>query len=206
MLKESDSSDTGERVEAIRGGDRLAFDRLFGRVGSRIYVYLHSRMDERLRRVMDAEDLLQEVYLKAFEAFEEFEDRGRGSLGRWMVGIANNRIRTHLKRLGYEKRDPRREVPLTPPDGDGSSGPRTRLGPATPPSRAVARDEETRRMAHAVAALPEDRRELILLHFYEGRTLAEVAEACGVSKRTASRQLADALARIESSLKNSRIS
>jgi len=189
---------TRQIVEAIRGGDRIAYDNLFRHVGGRVYVYIVNRMGEKLRGAMDAEDILQDVYLKAFEVFDEFVDRGSGSMARWLIGIAKNQIRRQLKHLGYEKRDPDRVVPLGNPSessGTPSTSPQP-PSPASTPSRAVARDEQAQRMARAVEALGPEEKELVLLHFFEGLTLDEIARDQGVSRKTLSRHLARALKQV----------
>jgi len=73
---------TRDIVEAIRGGDRSAFNTLFQRAGGRVFVYVNSRMGEALRRRVDPEDLLQEVYVEAFRSFDTFEEAGPGSFVR----------------------------------------------------------------------------------------------------------------------------
>jgi len=196
----SDSHLTREIVDAIRGGDRQAFDALFTRVGGKVYVYIHNRMGDRLRRVMEPEDVLQEVYTLAYEAFSEFADQGSGSMERWLVVMARNQIRRlYQHHFGVEKRDPGREVPLEPKPDRSDAG----LDPSSPgptPSRAVAGEEEVQRVARAVESLEPDTRELVLQHVYEGRSLERIAAELGTPRTTLNYRLKQALKQLKAML------
>jgi len=196
----SDSHLTREIVDAIRGGDRQAFDALFTRVGGKVYVYIHNRMGDRLRRVMEPEDVLQEVYALAYEAFSEFADQGSGSMERWLVVMARNQIRRlYQHHFGVEKRDPGREVPLEPKPDRSDAG----LDPSSPgptPSRAVAGEEEVQRVARAVESLEPDTRELVLQHVYEGRSLERIAAELGTPRTTLNYRLKQALKQLKAML------
>jgi RNA polymerase sigma-70 factor (ECF subfamily) len=191
---------TREIIDAIRGGDRGAFDTLFTRVGGKAYVYIFNRMGNRLRRIMEPEDVLQEVYRQAYEAFSSFVDAGSGSMDRWLVTIARNQIRRiHKHHFGVQKRDPEREVPLEAPRGSAGSA----FDPSSPeqsPSRIVAGDEEVQRVARAVQSLEPDARELVLQHVYEGRPIEHIATDLGIPRTTLNHRLALALEQLRVAL------
>lgn len=199
-METTDSHLTREIVDAIRGGDRQAFDALFTRVGGKVYVYIHNRMGDRLRRVMEPEDVLQEVYTLAYEAFSEFADQGSGSMERWLVVMARNQIRRlYQHHFGVEKRDPGREVPLElkPDRSDAGIDPSS---PGPTPSRAVAGDEQVQPVARAVESLEPDTRELVLQHVYEGRSLEMIAAELGTPRTTLNYRLKPALKRLKAIL------
>ncbi len=184
---------TQEIVDAIRAGDRSAFDALFNRVGGKVYVYIFNKLGDRLRTVVEPEDVLQDVYATAFSSFDDFVSRGSGSTARWLIGIARNRIR-HLygHHFDHQKRDPRREVPL---DG-GTSATEIPLASDEPsPSRVIARDEEVQRLATALAELCDEDRAAILAHF-EGESMAVIAERAGVPRTTMLYRVSQALQRL----------
>jgi len=185
---------TEQIIDAIRGGDLCAFDDLFARVGGKVYVYIANRMGERLRRVLEPEDVLQEVYAKAFEAFGTFADQGRSSFGRWLVTIARNQIqRLYNHHFAYEKRDRDREVPFEPRASRAGSFSCPYPAQESTPSRIISRDEDVRRMADAVGSLEPDSREVVLSHVYEGMTLEEISRQCGVPRTTINYRYARAL-------------
>lgn len=175
---------TQEIITAIRGGDRQAFDALFEHVGGKVYVYIYSSMGG-LQRIVDPEDVLQDVYSLAYQSFETFVAGGTGSLARWMIGIARNRIRhLHAHHFEHQKRDPRRAVPLDRNDDVASHDPS--------PSREIARSEEVGRMNDALAALCEDDRKAILLHI-EGESIAEIARRLDLPRTTLLYRISGAL-------------
>lgn len=182
-------------MDAIRDGDRSAFDDLFRRVGGRVYVYVVARMGEALRSVMEPEDLLQEVYAEAYLHFETFEDHGPGSFARWMVGIASNVIRQAYKHhFAAKRRDARRRVSLD--DEQGATGDRLATPEATP-SRIIARNEGVRRLAAALDSLEEEDRDVVLLRVFEGCSLEEIATRTGKPRTTVAYRLARAVTRLE---------
>ncbi len=101
-----------ELLEAARGGDEQAFERL---VESH-RVELHAHCYRMLGSVHDAEDALQETLLRAWRGLPRFE--GRSSLRSWLYTIATN---TSLNAI--EKR-PKRVLPLDyGPPSDPHRGP-----------------------------------------------------------------------------------
>ena len=190
----SDPQLTQAIVDAIRGGDRSAFDALFQRVGGKVYVYIYNRLGERLRQVVEPEDVLQEVYTTAFSSFDDFVSSGSGSTARWLIGIARNQIR-HLygHHFDHQKRDPRRVVPI---DGATASAPQIPIESDEPtPSRVIAHDEEVQRLAAALAELCEEDRDAILAHF-EGESMGAIAERAGVPRTTMLYRVSQALQRL----------
>jgi len=193
--RQSELDLTRDIVEAIRGGDRAAFDDLFRRVGGRIFVYVASRMKAPLRRLMEPEDLLQEVYVEAYKSFPTFVDQGPGSFARWMVGIAANVVNQAYKHhFEVKQRDARRQVTLGPEREDPAGNVPT---PDPTPSRIVARNEQVRKLAEALASLDEEDREVILLRVFEGLHIEEVARRVSQPRTTVAYRLARGLSRLE---------
>lgn len=187
-------------VDSIRRGNRHAFDDLFRRVGEKVYVYIHNRMGARLQKVTDAEDVLQEVYTRAYESFDEFVDGGSGSMAGWLIGIAKNQIRKLYKHhFAYEKRTPDRAVPLDAPNTEGMA-PRLPAAGDPTPSRVIARSEDVRRLAAALASLPDDERELILENVYEERSIRDIASDTGITHTTLAYRLTKALRALRAEL------
>jgi RNA polymerase sigma-70 factor, ECF subfamily len=71
-------------LDALRGGDRAEFSRLVDTYSSAIY-RLGMKM---LEDPQDAEDILQETFIKAFRHLKDFD--GRSSLSTWLYRIATN--------------------------------------------------------------------------------------------------------------------
>jgi RNA polymerase sigma-70 factor, ECF subfamily len=146
-----------ELVADCLGGDRSAFAQLVGRHQSRVI----AMANRALRDGAQAEDLAQEVFVRAYRSLSRFEPSRR--FGPWLMAITANRIRDH-----YKSRARRNEVPfevddLTP--GEGS----------TPADQAAARQVLVRLEA-GIGTLPEETREILRLRFMLGYDYEEVAE------------------------------
>lgn len=96
MLKPDIAADNIS-LTALRDGDRAEFAHLVERYSTQVYA-LALRM---LGDPQDAEDVLQETFLKAFRAIRNFE--GRSSLSTWLYRIA---INESLMRLRKAKKEP----------------------------------------------------------------------------------------------------
>ena len=86
-------------LEALRSGDRDAFARLIEETSSQVY-HIALRI---LGNTQDAEDALQETYIKAFRSLLEFE--GRSSLNTWLYRIVVNEALMIIRR--------QKKVPIT---------------------------------------------------------------------------------------------
>src|SRR5512132_2975009 len=79
-------------LEALRNGDRTEFARLVESYSGQIY-RLGLKM---LGNQQDAEDILQETFLKAFRHLDKFD--GRSSLATWLYRIATNEALMHIRK------------------------------------------------------------------------------------------------------------
>lgn len=154
-------------VDEAAGGSREAFDALVRRYQAPIV---------NLARAMtasdaDVEDLAQETFVRAWRAIGGF--RSQSSFKTWLYGIAVNVIRTHRGRRARLRllfwTPPKHEDPGTDPldrasVDDGIEAP------------LAARDAIDR----ALATLPLDMREAVVLRDVQGLDYREIAEALGV--------------------------
>ena len=79
-------------LEALRGGDKAEFARMVETYSGTIY-RLALKM---LNNSQDAEDILQETFIKAFRSLKGFD--GRSSLSTWLYRIATNEALMHLRK------------------------------------------------------------------------------------------------------------
>src|SRR5580658_5431217 len=100
-----------ELVTAARAGSSAAFEELQSRYSRRLY----RRIQSITRNHEDAEDALQETFLRAYLALDSFE--GRSQFASWLTRIAINSALMVLRR-----RRRRAEVSFEPPSecGDAS--------------------------------------------------------------------------------------
>ncbi|MBK7580981.1 MAG: RNA polymerase sigma factor [Myxococcales bacterium] len=147
-------------MAAYVAGDSAAFRELFARLAPTLFRVLRRQ----LATEADATDLLQLTFLHLHRARNDFRPDAR--LKPWLYTIAYNLKREHFRRA---KRRP--EAPL---ELDGRSDPA--VGP-TGHDRADA----AQAVRLALAQLPESQAEVIVLHWLEGLSFPEVAEALGVT-------------------------
>lgn len=149
----------------VVAGDESAFRLLYRRHTPRLYLLV-------LRFVggseADAEDVVQETWLKATQALGRF--RWEASFGSWLTSIGLNVARESLRRRGR-----RSEEPI--PEG-------TDLPDPAPPPRVDALDLE-----RAIRGLPDGYRTVLLLHDVEGYRHEEIADRLGISVGTSKSQL-----------------
>ena len=164
-----------ETVAACQRGDREAFDRLVQRYQREVYRLCYRYLGQH----EDANDLAQEVFLRAWRSIGRF--RGDSAFSTWLYRIAVNACLNHraLKRV------PTQDLPEALPD----------------PSRgaeARAQDEDVaRRVRGAIARLPEKQRATLVLKIYHELSHEEVANVLGSSVGTVKSNLFHALGNLK---------
>jgi RNA polymerase sigma-70 factor (ECF subfamily) len=162
-------------VAATRDGDSSAFDLLVTRWDRKI----HGAAFRVLGSHEDAREVSQEAFLKAYRGLGGFEHRARFSS--WLYQIALNLCRDRLRR----KRG-RHMVSL---DEVGEDEGARLLGSAPSIQREVETLDLSRRVARAVAELPAEQREVIVLKEYQELTFVEIAEVLGTPVSTVKTRL-----------------
>ena len=132
----------------------------------------------------EAEDVLQEAYLRAFSALDRF--RGESTLATWLTRIVLNEALQRLRR--------RTDAPL--PDGNlpelreaqvipfPSSG-----GQPSDPERTMAQRELCHLLEKAIDALPDDFRMVLVARAIEDMSVDETAELLGLRPETVKTRL-----------------
>jgi RNA polymerase sigma-70 factor (ECF subfamily) len=166
----SDSSTISYSIDALRGQDRDAFAELVEDTSGQIY-HLLLRM---LVNEQDAEDALQETYIKAFQALPNFE--GRSSLKTWLYRIAANEALMVLR-----KRKPQPQTVEIDKDDEEIEEPREIVDWCCLPERELL-DQETRsKLTAAAQKLSDNLKMVFLLRDVEGLSGEETAAVLGLS-------------------------
>ena len=167
-------------LEALRAGDREAFARLVDATSGHIYrVALQIVGDEQ-----DAEDVLQETYIKAFRALPEFE--GRSSLSTWLYRIAVNEALMHVRR---RKPQPVSIDESDPFDAEAESEGMEIVDFCCLPEGEFLTNETRAFLDQAVANLPENLRVVFVMRDLEGFSIQDTAEALGLSENNVKTRL-----------------
>ncbi len=156
----------GELIRRARAGDQDAFGELVADNSDRVYGALRRfGLDQ-----AEADEVSQEVFLRAWRGLPRFEQRARFST--WLYRIAFNEAQRRLSR--------RRPAPVTA-DPEGSD-PIASL-PDAPEQRPEARaldDELMRALEMALMELPPDWRIAVVLRDIEGLSTEEAAAVVGI--------------------------
>ena len=154
-------------VAAAAEGEVAAFETLVRRHQTRLVGYLRGLTNSDA----DAEDLAQEAFLRAYRSLKGF--RGTSSFRTWLYQIATNVFRTWLEKK--RSHAGLSAVSLDAP-APGTEAPMDPAGETNPEGRHVDRDAIDR----ALAQLPADQREAVLLRDVEGFDYREIAEQLDV--------------------------
>ena len=133
-----------------------------------------------LRDRTQAEDAVQEAFLKAYRALPSF--RGECSHKTWLSRIALNVCRDMQRSTWFT----RLNRFITPDD--------------LPETAAEEEDPLSSALADAIQRLPARHKEVVLLYYYQNLTMPEIAGALGVNASSVSRRLKSACARLRDAL------
>ena len=170
--------DDREAVAASQRGEREAFDRLVEKYQRDVYRLCYRYVNNH----QDANDMAQDVFLKAYRALDRF--RGDSSFSTWLYRIAVN---TCLN-FRASRRPEGAELPESL--ADKAPGALDRLE----------HDERSRRVREAVTRLPEKQRATLILKIYHDLTHEEVASVLGSSVGTVKANLFHALGNLKKML------
>ncbi|GAA1891940.1 sigma-70 family RNA polymerase sigma factor [Lapillicoccus jejuensis] len=151
-------------VELAQQGDAEAFGQLYALYVDTVYRYVYARVGSRAT----AEDLTSETFVRALRRIDSFSWQGR-DIAAWFVTIARNLVMDNAKSARF-----RLEV------STGEMFDADEHEPA--PDLEVLDRLRDRRLLEAVRTLKPDQAECVVLRFFQGLSLAEVALAMGRSE------------------------
>lgn len=181
-------------VARCRTNDLTAFEEMVERYQHKIYGYVRRLVGNET----DAEDITQEVFLKALTSLHAF--REESSLQTWLFRIATNLCRDLMRRRQRERgwfslwrrteeeQEGGGERLLDIPDLEGD------------PERLLLREELGELLQRAIEELPWRMREVLVLHDLEALSYEEIAEALGIPLGTVKSRLFHARARLREAL------
>ena len=151
-------------VDLARGGDGEAFGALYDHYNQPVYRFIYYRVSSRAL----AEDLLSETFFRALRSMSNFQWQGK-DFGAWLMTIARNLVVDHYK-SGRTR--------LETTTDDLSAHEEVAAGPEDEVIAGL-----TNEILHeALAALPTEQHECLVMRFLSGRSVAETALALGRSE------------------------
>ena len=161
-----------ELVDRFRSGEKDVLSELLKRYNSRIYRLAYGI----LRNPQDAEEVIQEVFLRLFQKLGSF--KGESSFSSWLYRVAINTTYMKLR----EKRGPD-TVPLEVV-GKFMEEQAEKHGPVDwtgMPDDELLTEEALKLISDAIEQLPEDFKTVLILRDVDGLSTEEVGELLGLS-------------------------
>lgn len=181
MRNSADKISEQRLIEKARDGDAGAFGQIYERHLDPIYRYIYFRVGT----IAEAEELTDDVFVRAWEALPGYKKKGHNSLLPWLYRIAHNLLVDHYRRNRLHKET----EPLFAVRGHSPSV-----------EEIVSTQEEVNRAVQAVRELDHVEQTILLLRFVEQLPYQEIAEivdksegACRVIQYRALRALRDLL-------------
>lgn len=159
-------------LEDLKRNDKAAFAQLLDENSEKIY-RLALKM---VGNAQDAEDVLQETFIKAFKNIEKFE--GRSKISTWLYRIAVNESLMLLRK----RKDHITEIDSDIKKDNGDLIPRQIVDWCCLPEKELMSSEARRHIKAAVSHLSEANRATFLLRDVEGLSTREAAEALDISE------------------------
>jgi RNA polymerase sigma-70 factor (ECF subfamily) len=144
--------------------DPAAFAVLYRRYLDRVYGYCFYLLGDH----HDAEDATERTFMAALAAIGRYRDEG-ASFRSWLFRIAHNQLANALRTRSRQRTSPM----------DGAPEP---MAPFSDPERLAGLADDARRLRAAVAALSDDRRQVVVLRFVDGLSAREIGEVLGRSE------------------------
>ena len=166
------SSEDRELLEAVLAKDRKATAEFVERYADAVHSYIRRRLAPRYDL---AEDLVQEVFLDAWEALPRF--RGQSAVRTWMLGIARHKVQDYYRaRLRAFTAEDAADEPAIEAGFD----------------QAHERQQESERIEQALVSMPEPYRLALRWRYWDGWTAADMARETGKTEKAVERLLARA--------------
>lgn len=183
-----DAAELERVIVRARRREPAAFDVLVETYSARLYGFFYRLTGSR----HDAEDLLQELFVRLVRTIGHYEHDGR--FDGWLFRIATNLVRDRVRR-SRKGRAIRGEAGAADDEEGGPLEQRPDLS-APPPTESLERAEQIDRMQAAIAQLPEGEREVILLRHFSQLSFREIAELMDTPLGTALARAHRGLARL----------
>jgi RNA polymerase sigma-70 factor (ECF subfamily) len=175
---EPDASES-ERINQAVSGNRNALMPLLYAHYERLLQRIRKRLPDDLRGAVDAEDILQQVHIKAFRAINTLQKQDGASFGGWLTQIADNTLTDEIRKHRRGKRGCGKAAVHARADPGSAAGEALLdlvAGREHTPSRSAARHEAAQALQVAVAGLPPRQREAVSLVYLQGLSSNEAAQ------------------------------
>jgi RNA polymerase sigma-70 factor, ECF subfamily len=164
-------------VERAVKKDAEAFGELYDAHIDRVYKHVYYRVSNKT----DAEDLTQQVFLKAWQSIDRYR-KTESPFAAWLMTISHNMIVDFYR---------------TRKDGECLDGDTTDHDPRSEPEKAAEADFEQERIRRAIFELKSVQQQVVVFRLVEGFQFKEIASALGKNEGTVRVIFHRALARLQ---------
>ena len=200
----STSGEIGEHAELknrIAQGDREALGELFAIYRPRLWRMVTFRLHPSLQGRIDADDVLQDAWLRAVERIDHFfEIEGESSFLWFRSVVTQTLLDLHRFHLGAQKRSTAREKSIDVGWATGSTSSSLAFhlsDSARSPSSNASRTELSKQLDSVLSGMNEVDREVLALRHFESLSNREVASLLGMTEQAASIRYVRALGRLK---------
>ncbi len=176
-----------EALRRCRRGDRQAYAQVVERHKNGVFRMVFRYVGQAQR----AEELTQEVFLKAYRDLDQF--RGEAKFSTWIYQISLNLCRD------YWRAQQRRPEQLREPEAFT-----TEFSPGSSPEEQVLAEGEAAQLRKALDSLPEIYREALTMRFFGDLSYEEMAEASGEGLSSLKMRVARGLAQLRNRMEQTR--
>lgn len=153
-------------------------ERLYQEHAPTVLAYLHARLPS----LVDAEDMLADVFMAALRAGDAKEPPGVG----WLMTVARNRVADF-----YRHRSRRDERHLAPLEAEDAAA-----GESDDPEWLALREEERHELLRLIRRLPEEQQDVLALRFASGLRCPQIAQMTGRSEDSVRKLLSRTVSRL----------
>ena len=179
-----------QEMNRLAAGHDAALNELMERHGERLFHYLVRS----LQNEDDAADLAQETFVKVYQSRTRFDPSQKFST--WLYAIASNLVRDRYR---WRSRHPQVSLDAEN-DATGDSFRDSLPGSGPSPNESVQVEERAEAVRVAVAALPEELRQPLILAEYEERSHAEIGGILGCTAKAVETRIYRARQQLRASL------
>jgi len=171
-----------ELITEIRSGSQAAMEMLVKRHYAMIFSYIYRKIGNH----HTAYDLTQEVFIKMMQSLPSYQSHGK--FEHWLLKIAVNHCLDYYRSKQYRNAHVQAELDETIPDAHSNVWDLFQL------------HDQQEQAKQAVLALPEHQREAIILNYYHGLKVREIADVTGANESTIKSRIRAGISRLKKML------
>lgn len=190
-----------ELINRVVQGDHAALADLFSLYRPRLWRLVAFRLHPQLQGRIDADDVLQDAWLRAIDRIDSFLRDAATSPFLWFRTIVSQTlVDLHRFHMGAQKRSAAKEFSINrgwSNESTSSSMSFHLQQPAKSPSSTLGRAEQARQLETALQGMNENDREVLALRHFEELSNSETARVLNMTEQAASARYIRALARLK---------